>query len=184
MAYYGWGRDVVEGAAIYENYLNKMSRFVLWLLDQEHHVRILTGEDTDERAVNDLLRILAQTRPGYAREGIVAEPVQTLQGLMRQIGQTQIVVATRFHNIVCALKLGRPSVSIGYAEKNKVLMADMGLGEFCQHVESLDVDLLIEQFSRLASDRSAYERQIAAVSAGYRERLAVQERMLSEKLLQ
>ena len=70
-------------------------------------------------------------------------------------------MATRFHNLVCALKLAIPTVSIGYAVKHDALMADMGLSEFCQHVKSLDVDQLIEQFTELQS-RSAELRQTIA----------------------
>ena len=58
-----------------------------------------------------------------------------------------MIVATRYHNIVCALRLGKPLVSLGYAEKNDVLMTEMGVGRFCQHIERLDLDLLIEQFT-------------------------------------
>ena len=37
------------------------------------------------------------------------------------------VVATRYHNVICALKLAKPVVSVGYAAKNVAIMADMGL---------------------------------------------------------
>jgi polysaccharide pyruvyl transferase WcaK-like protein len=61
------------------------------------------------------------------------------------------VVATRFHNVMCALKLGKPVVSLGYAPKNVALMASMGLSEFSQDANSLDVDLLIKQFTEIES---------------------------------
>ena len=49
---------------------------------------------------------------------------------MHQMAETRIVVATRFHNVVCALKMKKPTISIGYASKNDVLLAEMGLAEF------------------------------------------------------
>lgn len=183
MAYYGWRGDSTRGAAIHRSYLEKLARFVLWLLDRGHRVRILTGETTDQRAVDALLEILASSRPDYPHERIVSEPVNSLHDLMRQIADTHVVVATRFHNIVCALKLNRPAISIGYAKKNDVLMAEMGVGEFCQHIEKLDVDLLIEQFSKVVSDRGRYERRIEAMNAEYGQRLARQERVLVEQIL-
>ncbi len=30
---------------------------------------------------------------------------------------TDIIVASRFHNVVCALKLSKPTISIGYEAK-------------------------------------------------------------------
>ena len=80
------------------------------------------------------------------------QPAASLRDVMEQIAETDLVVATRFHNVVCALKLARPTVSLGYARKNDVLLAEMGLGAFCQHVEAIDLDLLKTQFgSSLAS---------------------------------
>ena len=141
------------------------------------------GEDTDQKAVDDLLKAIAAERPGYPRERVVAEPAQSLRELMQQIAETQVVVATRYHNIVCALKLGKPAISIGYAKKNDVLMADMGLGELSQHVERFDVDLLIEQFTRLVSSRADYEESMRAANADFRRRLADQEQILLERVL-
>lgn len=183
MTYFGWRGDAQRGAAIYESYLQKITRFALWLLDQGHRVRILMGEETDQQAIDDLMRAMAAERPDYPRERVMAEPTHSLHDLMRQIAETQVVVATRFHNVVCALKLSKPVVSLGYAKKNDVLMAEMGLGEFCQHVERFDVDLLIEQFTTLVSDRAGYEQRMRAVNAEYTQRLMRQEQILLRQVL-
>ncbi len=79
---------------------------------------------------------------------------------MEQMALTDVVVATRFHNIVCALKMHRPTISLSYAKKNDVLMAELGLGQFCQHIETFDVDRLTEQFSLLVGDAAIYESGI------------------------
>jgi polysaccharide pyruvyl transferase WcaK-like protein len=97
---------------------------------------------------------------------------------MAQIAETDVVVATRYHNVVCALKLGRPTLSIGYATKNDELMAEMGLGEFCQHIERLDVDMLITQFCKLAEGRKFYESRIRDTVARCKDRLREQENLL------
>jgi polysaccharide pyruvyl transferase WcaK-like protein len=183
MAYYGWRGDTEAGAPIYAGYLKKLSQFVLWLLDRGHRVRILVGETTDQRAVDDLLRVLAADRPGYPRERVAAEPVKSLHDLMRQIAGTHVVVATRFHNIVCALKVGKPTISLGYAKKNDVLLAEMGLGEFCQHVESFDVELLTRQFTELLSNYDRYQRSINETLRVYARRLSSQEAALIGQIL-
>ena len=102
---------------------------------------------------------------------------------MRQIAQTDVVAATRFHNVVCALKLGKPTLSIGYAEKFDVLMADMGVGHLCQHIERLDPDLLLEQFIDLTTNRHRYEQSIRKVSRAYQERLEQQDLLLASRFL-
>ena len=97
---------------------------------------------------------------------------------MGQIAQTDLIVATRFHNIVCALKMGKPAISLGYSRKNDVLMADFGLGDYCQHVEQFEVPALIGQFSELAGNLGRYERKIAASRNRLRSELRVQEEVL------
>ena len=128
MTYLGWRNDATRGAAIYRGYLDKLTTFVLWLLDHGYAVRLLMGDAADQRAVNDLLANLSAARAALPKDRLVFETMSSLHDLMRQIAATDVVVATRYHNVVCALKLGKPTVSVGYAEKNDVLMAEMGLG--------------------------------------------------------
>ena len=101
---------------------------------------------------------------------------------MRQMAGTDVIVATRYHNIVCALRLAKPLVSLGYAEKNDVLMAEMGVGRFCQHIERLDLDLLIEQFT-LVAQRQDYEDGIRRANLAYQERLDRQDSILVARFL-
>ncbi len=169
MGYYGWRNvdDEQEGQRIYRGYIAKMSRFVLWLLDQGYEVRLLVGElHTDEVAVRDLLDSL----PGEGRRRPVAEPIATLSDVLREVSRTDLVVASRFHNVVCALAMGRPAVSIGYSTKFDALMDEMGLASYCQHIEKLDVDRLISQFQDLAADRAATQA-VQRKAAEYRQTL-------------
>jgi polysaccharide pyruvyl transferase WcaK-like protein len=179
MTYFGWRNDASRGAAIYQAYLDKITGFVLWLLDRGHSVRILMGDTNDERAVGDVLANVAIARPDLPDGRLLFDPMSSLHDLMGQIAQTDLVVATRFHNIVCALKLGKPTISIGYADKNDALMAEMGLGSFCQHIERLDLRWLIEQFDRLDADRSRYERGIGEAYLAVRRRLDHQDALIA-----
>ena len=183
MTYLGWRNDATLGPKIYAAYLEKITTFVLWLLDQDYRVRLLMGHASDRQAIADVMTGVATARPDLPQDRLLAEPMSSLHDLMRQIGETDVVVATRFHNVVCALKLCRPTVSIGYAEKFDDLMADMGVGCFCQHVESLDVDLLIEQFERLTTDRLCHENSIRRTNLLYQERLDLQDELLAIRLL-
>jgi polysaccharide pyruvyl transferase WcaK-like protein len=182
MTYFGWRNDAVDGAAVYQTYLAKLTSFVLWLLDRDHAVRVLMGDTNDERAVSDLLATIAMARPDLPSNRLVHEPMSSLHDLMRQIADTDVVVATRYHNVVCALKLNKPTVSIGYADKNDVLMTEMGLDAFRQHVERLDLNRLIEQFNQLIADRSLYERRIGEANVAIQKRLGEQDALLAAEL--
>ena len=87
---------------------------------------------------------------------LITEPISSLHDVMQQISDTDIVVATRFHNVVCALKLARPTISIGYEAKNDAVMTDLGVGEFCQSVENLDLDLLEMHLAELLKNKEHY----------------------------
>ena len=79
----------------------------------------------------------------------------SLYELMREMAPVGTIVAIRYHNVLCALKLGKPTLSLSYARKHDLLMADMGLSEFCQFANTFDVDRLIEQFRRFRPARAA-----------------------------
>jgi polysaccharide pyruvyl transferase WcaK-like protein len=77
---------------------------------------------------------------------------------MHEMAAVDSVVATRYHNVLCALKVAKPTVAIGYAPKNDVLMAEMGLDGFTQRAKDVGFDRLVEQFTEL-ENRSAELRQ-------------------------
>ena len=83
-----------------------------------------------------------------------------------------MVVATRYHNVMCALKLCKPTISLGYSRKFISLMADMGLAEFHQFADSVDLDRLIEQFKELESRRAQLQQKMAERNAANRQSLA------------
>ena len=183
MAFHGWRKDRASGDAVYAAYVEKITIFVLWLLDRGHPVRILMGEAADWQAVADVVTKVAIARPNLPPNHLLADRSDTIHDLMYQIAETDVVVATRFHNVVCALKLGKPTVSIGYGAKNQALMAEMGLDRFCQHIEGLDLDLLIHQFMELISHRHNLEQNIRNTNLLYEQRLQDQDLLLASSLL-
>jgi polysaccharide pyruvyl transferase WcaK-like protein len=183
MAYSGWGVGRGEAREIYETYIQKMTSFVLRLLDRGYRVRIFIGEDSDNRAVADLTRRIAVAKEGFSAGQVHAEPASSLYSLMQQMLETDVVVATRFHNVVCALKVGRPTVSLGYSKKNDALLAEMGLQQFCQNVETFDLDLLVWQVGQLLAERSRYVELIRQRNLSLRERLRRQDEVLETRFI-
>ena len=129
------------------------------------------------------MRGIRQRRPAVPDECIVMEHASSLHDHMRQMLETQVVVAMRFHNLVCALNVGKPVISIGYSDKNQAIMAEMGLGEFYQPADSLDVRLLISHFEKILLDYDELTRIIAEAAVGYRARVKEQEMILNHTLL-
>jgi polysaccharide pyruvyl transferase WcaK-like protein len=167
MDYYGTNDDRRHADEIHASYMEKMKHFVRWLADSGHKIRLFGGDNRwDDSVVQEILADLRAHRPDLEPMCAVAEPVTSLAELMREMAPVGTVVAIRYHNVLCALKLGKPTLSIGYAGKHDLLMAEMGLPEFCQFANTLDVDRLIEQFTELQSRSAQLTRTIAERNAG------------------
>lgn len=161
MAYHGSNDDRGHGDRIYSAYVGAMKGFVRWLVDDGRSVRLVVGDTngSDDRVVEEILADLRESRPGLDPARAAAQPVANLADVMRAMQPAGSVVAIRFHNVLAALKLCKPTIAISYSPKHDALMADMGLPEFCCQVGTLEVDLLINLFKELQS-HSAQLRQL------------------------
>jgi len=90
--------------------------------------------------------------------------------VMRAIQPAGTVVAVRFHNILAALKLGKPTIAISYSAKHDALMADMGLPGFWIPGGALDIELLIRQFKELQNTSEQVQHSLTELN-GRNERL-------------
>lgn len=174
MSYSGWVNRGPDSEEIYDLYMSKIVSFVGWLLEKGHDVRLLTGDIMDQRAVWHALERLQATIAPELSSALIVEPTATLFELMRQIALTDLVVASRFHNVVCAIKLRKPVISLGYAEKNEALLRQIGLEGFSQHIEHFDPELLKQQFLRASAERTAIADGMAMATASYTQRLIAQ----------
>jgi len=174
MNYRGWRKNAQDAAVIYEAYLNKMRILVEGLLEQGRQVRLLVGDQGDLAAVKDLHARLRHRDAG----NVIFEPPASLNALMQQIALTDIVVASRYHNIVCALAMSRPAISIGYAKKNDALLNDTGLGAYCHHIETFNPDHLLREIDQIFACRAELVTEVARGVTIYRHRLEQQEEVL------
>lgn len=182
MGYPGGKHVDATREAIHRTYIAKITAFAAWLLNQGYRIRIIAGDEGDAPAIADVVARLTE-QFGSLPAHLAADMAGSLDEVIRQMAETQVVVATRFHGVVCALMAGRPVISVGYAEKNAALLADVGLKDFSQHIETMNVELLKSQFERLLRDRAFYEPKIAERMAQYRAQLEEQNARLLEAVL-
>lgn len=145
--YYGWRHDPRIGESVYQNYFTKVKQFILWLLENGYTVRLIFGDTTDQRPVDELVDQITPKTNAEKRENFIIDQIPNVNELFRQLAQVDILVASRFHNVLCALMLERPVISIGYHRKNLDLMAELGLEAYCQHIEDFTFEKLVEQFN-------------------------------------
>ena len=156
----------------YYRYLDSLAVFVGWLLDCEYDVKLLLG-DADTLVIDELRATLRRRLGRYAEERVTDSPIDSINELLSQLSSTDFVVATRFHNVLMSLLLGKPSIAISFHHKLASLMSEMGLSEFCHDMNQMDADTLIAQFQELV--RRAEDLKIAIADRVGESRLALDE---------
>lgn len=182
MAYYGGNEDREQAARIHAAYLAKMESFIGWLIDSGRNVRLFIGDQVDQPAADKIAAAVWGSRPGLDPARFIVTPVTNYAEVAGVVTSVATVVATRFHNVLCAVKLGKPTISVGYSPKNTSLMSDVGLGEYTQYIKSLDVEKLKAQFTQVESEAPQVRKLLAEVLPERADQAREQLRELSRKL--
>jgi polysaccharide pyruvyl transferase WcaK-like protein len=173
MCYFGGNRQRAD--EVHASYLANMKTLVRWLVDNGRNVRLLVGDAKNDVAVaEEILGDLREYQPDLDPARAVLEPVESFAELSGAIARAGCVVAIRFHNVMGALKLAKPTISLSYSPKHDVLMRDMGLAGFSQPARSIDVGVLIEQLREL-------ETRSEELGATLRQRNAEKRRLLQDQ---
>lgn len=145
MAYAGPYSISTPSNAIYLTYLENLASLAKWLLAQENDVRLLIGGIADVPTTEDFMGLLRKRFPVFDERHIIDEPVTSVKDLLSQIAATDVVVATRFHNVLLALLYEKPVISISFHHKCASLMSAMGLSAYCLDINDFKADQLIEK---------------------------------------
>ncbi|MFH8899414.1 polysaccharide pyruvyl transferase family protein [Streptomyces coeruleorubidus] len=154
MAFHGGDDDRARAEEIHRRYLDGTTRFVRALVEDGRPVRLLTGDACDAPVVAAILDAVDSPL-------VTAAEAASLADLMKETAAADAVVATRYHNLVCALKAGTPTLALSYAAKSDALMDRMGLGAYCHPAREVDADRLLEQFRALERKSAELRRALA-----------------------
>ncbi|MEU8959063.1 polysaccharide pyruvyl transferase family protein [Streptomyces sp. NPDC048518] len=154
MAFHGSDADRDRAEEIHRRYLDGVTAFVRALVEEGRPVRLLTGDDVDRAVVAAILDAVGSPL-------VTAADAASLDDLMRETAAADAVVATRYHNLVCALKSNTPTLALSYAAKSDALMDRMGLGAYCHPAREVDAGRLLEQFRELEKRAAGLRRTLA-----------------------
>jgi len=161
--------------AAYQAYLDHICSLILWLLAHEYGVRVVIGDLAFDPGVR------SDVRAGLARRGLelnnpwyADEMAVSFEQVMQQLSTVDFVIASRYHNVLLALLLGKPALSMSYEAKNEALMSDLGLGDYCQTLDELDLEQLLQQFQRLERNADSLRALMAERAAANRASLGRQ----------
>lgn len=164
MAYYGAGNDPVRGAGLHRRYVDALGAAVRTLLLTGRSVVLVVGDRADTAVTAD---VAAAARQGLATEvaaRLRISEAATFAELSDEMAAAEVVVASRFHNLVCAVRLRRPVVSVGYAVKADALMRELGLGTYTSRPELLEADWLVGRIDDALRDGAAISRSLRAAT--------------------
>jgi len=162
----------------YTAYLEQLVVFAKWLLTRDYDVRLLIGDVSDTSVTAEFKELLKDCLGRYDEDRIIDDPVRSVEDLLAQLAETDAVVATRFHNVLLALALNKPVISISFHQKCTSLMQYMGLQEYCQDIHQLNAEKLIEQFCQLEKNAGSLKQMIREKVAECREALDEQYKLI------
>jgi polysaccharide pyruvyl transferase WcaK-like protein len=143
----------------YMAYLECLAVFAKWLLEHDYDIRLLLG-DGDTSVIEEFRSVLEARLGSYDKTRIIEQPIVSVQGVLAELAATDVVVATRFHNVLLAMLLNKPVIAIAFHHKCSSLMREMKLSEYCHEIDHMDADRLIRQFRTLEQNREAVKRTI------------------------
>lgn len=152
---------------IYRDTIDITCSFVGWLLQNNYTVRLLLGDSQyDNEAKKDLKNQIIKRGYDFDEENIIDEPIHSVEQLIYQLATTEVVISPRFHNIILALMLIKPVISLSYHEKFQALMTDLELEEYCQSTGDLSFEKLKEQFTKIMSNAEDIKKVIKLKTEG------------------
>jgi polysaccharide pyruvyl transferase WcaK-like protein len=156
--------------AAYSDYLENLVAFGEWLLTHGYAVRLLIGDIVDVPVARKFIRLLREREP-YNSDQIIAESISSVEDMFSQIAATDIVVATRFHNVLIAALCNKPVLSLSFHHKCESLMTALGLSEYCLDMNNFKVEILIEKFNDLETNSDKFRPLIKEKTRLFRKAL-------------
>jgi polysaccharide pyruvyl transferase WcaK-like protein len=157
--YSGFGAP--EGPEDQAAYLDRAVRLVRRLVDGGAAVRVIGGAAVDAPTAR---RVVAAARlAGCPPQRVVLAPAADMSTLESWLRGCAAVVATRYHNLVSALRAGIPAVAIGYAEKQRWLLEQAGTPGRAHDVTTFTPEIVAAQVSQILAQGDV-ERAALAVS--------------------
>ncbi len=176
MAYYDPRHWPQKDANVYQAYIEKLSSFVAWLIDRGYGISFLLGEAYAERPVIEEVIELVKTKVAgdFDTGEIQHEEISSIADLMKQVAQVDMVVATRFHNIVLPTIYQKPAIALSYHPKTNALMNSFGQSRYCLSIDTFEVEALKERFIDLEANCEQIKQQFAEKTKIYRDELEEQ----------
>lgn len=134
----------------YCDYVRKVAELCREIEADGHRLALFSTQEKDENVITDVLSELTPSAGSEVDpERISVDRNRTVQELMDNLAQADLVVATRFHATVLPLQLGVPVLGICYYRKAAELLQDVGLGDYQVSIDKFEASELIRKYREL-----------------------------------
>lgn len=147
---HGWLSDGDAGAA----YVDACASLAKTLMRSGTDVLVFGGDASDERwaaTIVDRAANSGEPLPGHLERVDASAP----GALDDAIDRSDVIVCSRYHNVVMAVRHLTPVVAVADREKTRTLMADIGQSSFVVEARQVDADLLEGLVTELMKSRAS-----------------------------
>jgi polysaccharide pyruvyl transferase WcaK-like protein len=149
IGYYREGNWPEADDARYARYLSTIVAFVNTLLAEGHSVVFLKGEARyDQAVIDDITARLNIPDPGSSGQ-ILDAPMDGVDGIIGALARCDVVVASRFHNVLLSYLLGRPVLALSYQSKIDSLMEEFDQAQFCLPISDASPQVMLAKLIEL-----------------------------------
>ena len=169
IAYLSKHRWPDEDDAIAEAYRACLLKFIAYLLGHNHEVVLFSTDPVDRRIIAEMLESPSGEGEVLGDHPFVSVPyTETLEQLAPVMQRLDVVVASRLHGVILSHVALKPVVAISYDRKVDTHMHEVGLGDYCLDIHTVDIDALLQAFGMLRRNTDAMVSRLADVTAAYR----------------
>lgn len=157
-AWHGHQDDSRADDLAHDAYVDAIGRLGARLLEQGDDVILLVGDAVDATVFEPILRVVAEH--GHPRGSVETHTSTTFDDLVRVMAGCDVVIGSRFHNLIGAVVAGRPLISLGYADKHRDLMEELGLGPWAHDIDDVDVSAVVDEVRQAHQSQEQLGRRL------------------------
>jgi polysaccharide pyruvyl transferase WcaK-like protein len=141
-------QDRPDGYLRYETQLVDLIRD---LATSGSKVLVVTGDEADVETQRAIMRRL----DGYGPL-VHAEQCHSFADVLEVVRESDVMIASRYHNLVAAVVAGVPVVSLGYGPKNDALLEQFDVPQWGHDIDTFSAEDVLEQ----VRDAMSWERPL------------------------